>query len=106
MDKVIRFAARPPAEHGVTALCAQLRRVEGAESPDEATMDAIADAERRLLAALAGARSDTLAEVAQKLAALARRADAADGFLCGAGLALLHSALGDLRHFDRVTAVA
>ena len=106
MDKVVRLAARQPAEQGVLALCAQLRRLEEATSPDEATMDVLAGAERRILAALAGTRSGSPAEVAQKLAALARRAEAADGFLCEAGLALLRSALGDLHRFGPVTAVA
>jgi len=102
METVVRLAARRPAERGVPALCARLRRLEEATSPDGATMDVLAGAERRVLGALAG----TPAEVAGKLAVLARRAEAADGLLCEAGLALLRSALGDLRRLDPAAAVA
>ena len=106
MDTVVRLAAHRPAERGVPALCARLHRLEEATSPDEATMDVLAGAERRVLGALAGTRAGTPAEVAGKLAVLARRAEAADGFLCEAGLVLLRSAPGDLRRFGPTAAVA
>jgi hypothetical protein len=106
MDTVVRLAAHRPAERGVPALCARLHRLEEATSPDEATMDVLAGAERRVLGALAGTRAGTPAEVAGKLAVLARRAEAADGLPCDAGLALLRSALGDLRRLDPAAAVA
>lgn len=106
MAQIVRLPARPPTEQSVVALAAQLGRVEGAESPDEATMDAITEAEQRLLVALAAVRSITLAEVGQKLAAVIRRAGAAEGFLSEAELALLQSTLRDLHGFDPVTAVA
>ena len=106
MARIVRLSARQPTEQGVAALAAQLSRVEGAESPDEATMDAITEAEQRLLVTLTNARSATLAEVVQKLTAVLRRASVADGFLAGAELDLLQSTLRDLRGFDPVTAAA
>jgi hypothetical protein len=106
MAKVVRLPRRQPADQDVAALCARLRHLEGAESPDEATMDAIGQAEQGVLAALAGARASTLAEVTQKLAVVARRADAAEGFLTGDELGLLRSALGDMGRLDAVAAVA
>ena len=106
MARIVRLPVRPPAEQSVTALAAQLSRVEGAESPDEATMDAITEAEQRLLTALASARSLTLAEVAQKLTTIIRRSGAADGFLSETDQDLLQSTLRDLRGFDPMTAAA
>jgi len=106
MAKVVRLPLRQPAEQDVATLCARLRHLEGADSPDEATMDAISNAEQGVLAALAGARSSTLAEAIEKLAAVARRADAADGFLTEDELVLLRSILGDMRHLGSMTAVA
>ena len=106
MAKVFRLPARQPSGQGIAALCARLRHLEKAESPDEATMDAIAEAEQGVLGALTDLRSGDLAEVAHKLAAVSRRAGAADGFLCDADFALLASALRDLRRFDLETAVA
>jgi protein involved in temperature-dependent protein secretion len=107
MDQVLRLAAqRQATEPGVTALCAQLRCLRGATSPDRATMDLLAGTERRILAALAAARSDTPAEAAQKLAALARRAAPADGVLGVTGPALLPWAPDDLARLGPVTVAA
>lgn len=106
MAKIVRLPTRAPRIEGIDALCAQLCRVEGAFSPDQATMDAITEAERRILTALGNAQSGTIAEVSQKIAAVQRRAMAADGFLSEGELELLDSALADLRRIDPASAVA
>lgn len=106
MAKIVRLPARRPTAERVDALAAQLSRVEGAYSPDLATMDAIVAAERRVLLALTKAVSTSLTEVAQKLEAVARRAVAAEGVLMDGDLDLLRSALTDLREVAPETAVA
>jgi hypothetical protein len=90
----------------LAALAAGLCLIEQAESPDETAMEAIVDAEQDALAALAEARASTLAEVELKLAVLARRADASQGFLSEVELDLLRSVLDDMRSFGQATAVA
>jgi hypothetical protein len=106
MAQVLRLPRRQPADQDVAALCARLRHLEAAESPDEATMDAISQAEQGVLAALAAIRSGTLAEVTLKLAVVARRANAAEGFMTEGESGLLRSALGDMGQFAAVAAVA
>jgi hypothetical protein len=106
MANIIRLKPRPISEQGVATLCSRLRHIETAESPDEGTMEAIADAEQSLVLALAEARSDTLAEIRQKVAVVADRAAAGDGFLSEGELAVLLSAVTDLRRLDPSTAAA
>jgi hypothetical protein len=105
MAKIVRLAARPPSAERVDALAVQLIRLELASSPDGPTMDAIREAELRFVAALAKAESHDLAEIAQKVTAVARRAAAADGFLDEGELDLLRSALADMTRVE-TTAVA
>jgi hypothetical protein len=100
MNNIVRLMPRPIAEQNVATVCARLRHIEGAESPDEGTMDAIVNAEQSLILALADARSDTLAEIGQKVAAVADRAAAGDGFLSEGEIAVLLSVLADLRRLD------
>jgi hypothetical protein len=97
MPNVFPLPIRPAAARGVAFLCARIRRLGAAESPDEATTDAIARAEQGALLTLAETPSGTLHEAGQKLAAVADRGDAADGFLSYADLAVLRSVLDDLR---------
>ena len=59
-----------------------------------------------MLAALTTLRASTLAEVSLKLAVIARRTAAAEGFLTEDELGLLRSALGDMGQFGAVAAVA
>ena len=106
MAKIFRLAARPPSAESVDALADQLRRLEIAYSPDEATMDAIQAAEQRFLVALGKAASHSLAEVAQKLVAVVRRAVAADGLLEEHELDLLRSVLTDVTRVEVESAVA
>jgi hypothetical protein len=106
MVNVVRLPVRPSAKQGVIALCARLRHIEAAESPDEAMMDTIAEAEQDVLVALVGTRSNTLAEAERKFATITDRADAADGVLSDLEMAVLRSALNDLRRFDPTTAAA
>ena len=106
MSKIVRLSARLPSAETVQALAAQLSRVEGASSDDAATMDAIVEAERRLVGALAKARSSNIAEVEQKITAVLRRAQAADGFLTDDDLGLLRSVLMDVRQIDPALTVA
>lgn len=106
MAKIVRLPTRRPTAERVDALAAQLSRVEGAYSPDLATMDAIVAAERRLLAALAKATAVSLSEISLKLDAVARRAVAAEGHLTDGDLDLLQSALADMQLVAPETAVA
>lgn len=92
----------PPEPAAVPRLAARLQRLERATGSDEALMDRLVDSELATLEALAAARARDHAEVALKLAALVRRAEAApDSTLADGDLALLRSALRDLRRLGR-----
>lgn len=87
------FAGSQP----VSSLVARLGLLESVESADEAVMDTVTHEEQRVLAAIVATPADGLGDVARKLAALLRRAEANEGFLDGNGVALLASSLADLR---------
>ncbi len=104
MANVVRLKVKPVQDLDIATLCGRLADLEGASSPDEATMDAIAEAEQTVLQALVRTRCGSLVELAQKIAAISRRAQAADGFLGEGELAVLDSVTEELRHFGRAVA--
>jgi hypothetical protein len=86
----------------VTTLAARLHRIEQSESDDEAIMGLVVDAESAALDALAAAPALSYDDAAVKLATLLRRVERDDdGFLPAGEVALLRSALGDLRRLGR-----
>lgn len=86
----------------VASLAARLTRIERSDSVDEAKMEELMDAELAVLDALATTQSTHLGEVALKLAALLRRAEAdGEGLLPDGEMALLRGALRDLRRLGR-----
>lgn len=117
MSEIIVFPlARPAARRGtqgaahgaphgtdaVAALADRLNKIERSESGDEAIMELLVDAELAALDALAAAQARSHADVTLKLAALLRRVEADDEGLMPAGeVALLRSALRDLRRLSR-----
>lgn len=84
----------------IPALCRQLRTLEAIETDDATTMDVVIEAQQIILAALGNACSRSLREVSQKIIAITRRADAADGFLSKAECLVLLSASMDLASFE------
>ncbi|MDN3564313.1 hypothetical protein QWZ14_08025 [Paeniroseomonas aquatica] len=91
----------------VAGLAARLQRIERCSGADEAKVDQLVDAELAVLDALAQAPARDQAEVALKLAALLRRSEAEDdGFLPEGEMALLRSALRDLRRLGRQKVLA
>ncbi len=109
MSEIIVFPlARPPApgtpRHGeeVATLADRLGKIERSESADEAIMELLVDAELAALDALAAATARSHADVTLKLAALLRRVEAEDdGLLPEGEVALLRSALRDMRRLAR-----
>ncbi len=97
---MIPFALLPVHTAAVPALCRQLRTLEAIETDDTTTMDAVIEAQQIILAALGNACSRSLREVSQKIIAITRRADAADGFLSRAECLVLISASMDLASFE------
>lgn len=86
----------------VASLAARLTRIERSDSTDEAKMEELVDAELAVLDALAATPSSHFGEVALKLAALLRRAEAeGEGLLPDGEMALLRGALRDLRRLGR-----
>jgi hypothetical protein len=110
MAEVVRMSARPPvrqqARPGVVALCARLRAIGAAESPDEAMMDLFAAAELDLLRALARTPAGTLQEAETKFGVMVHRAEAVDGVLSEDELDVLHSALADLERLRAMSVAA
>jgi hypothetical protein len=110
MSRIIAFPlARATARRAadVTTLAIRLDRIERTETGDEALMALVADAEAVALDALAGAPARDQAEVTVKLATLLRRVEADDdGFGSAGEIALLRSALRDMRRLARNKAVA
>ena len=106
MATILRLTPPRSTSGDVDTLCLRLRRLEQAESPDEGTMDAISDAEQDILRALAHASANSLADIACKLAAVARRAEASDGFLTELERELLQATLRDMTRMDPAIAVA
>jgi hypothetical protein len=109
MSEIIVFPlARPPApgtpRHGeeVATLADRLGKIERSESAEEAIMELLVDAELAALDALAAATARSHADVTLKLAALLRRVEADDdGLLPEGEVALLRSALRDMRRLAR-----
>jgi hypothetical protein len=92
----------PRGNEAVATLADRLSKIERSESGDEAIMELLVDAEMAALDALAAAQSRSHADVTLKLAALLRRVEAEDEGMMPAGeMALLRSALRDLRRLSR-----
>lgn len=94
------FAVMPVHAARIPALCRQLRTLETIETDDAATMEVVIEAQQIILAALGNACSRSLREVSQKIIAITRRIDAADGFLSKAECSVLISASMDLASFE------
>ena len=105
MSRIIAFPPARPAGPGSTDIAmldARLSRIERSDSPDEAVMDLIIQAETEALRALANTRAQTLEDATLKLAALLRRIAAdGDGFVPENELALLRGILRDLKRLSR-----
>ncbi len=94
--------AAPHGNDAVASLADRLSKIERSESGDEAIMELLVDAELAALDALAAAQARSHADVTLKLAALLRRVEADEEGLMPAGeVALLRSALRDLRRLGR-----
>jgi hypothetical protein len=110
MPQIIAFPlarAAGRAATDVTALAIRLDRIERTESRDEALMALVADAEAVALDALAAAPARDYAEATLKLSTLLRRVEADDeGFGSAGEVALLRSAVRDLRRHRRDAAAA
>jgi hypothetical protein len=110
MSRIIAFPqarldARQPAD--IPALAAQLAEIERSGSPNEAIIDLVIDAEEAVLAALAAAPAHSYADATAKLATVVRRIGVDnEGFLADGDLALLRSALCDLRRLEQTTVAA
>ena len=96
VQKTANRLMRSPVCQDVVTLCEQLRTVEGSTSSDETLMALIASSERRILTTLAHIPAQTFVEATQKLTVVTRRAEASSGYLSGAELLLLKSALRDM----------
>ncbi|MBL6456627.1 hypothetical protein JMJ55_14930 [Belnapia sp. T6] len=105
MSQIIVFPlARPAPRSGgadVATLADRLHKIERSESDDEAIMDLVVDAELTALDALAAAPAASQSDVTLKLAALLRRLEAEDGMVPDGEMALLRSALRDMRRLAR-----
>jgi predicted nuclease with RNAse H fold len=94
--------AAPRARAEVAALADRLHKIERSESDDESMMELLVDAELVALDALAAAPARSHAEVTLKLATLLRRVEAEeDGMMPAGEVALLRSALRDMRRLAR-----
>jgi hypothetical protein len=110
MSRIIAFPharldARQPAD--IPALAARLAGIERRGSQNEAIMDLVIDAEDAALAALAAAPAHSYADATVKLATVVRRiGEDNEGFLASGDLALLRSALCDLRRLEQTVVAA
>ena len=96
MASVVAFPIQSSLILGVPALAARLRLIESVESLDESVMDAAGVQEELVLAALTDSPAEAISDIAEKVAAVTRRAEAAGGYISEAEIALLASALADL----------
>lgn len=92
-----------PSRRDVSGLAAKLQRIERSSGgADETKVEELIDTELAVLEALADTQARDQAEVGLKLATLLRRVEAEDaGFLPEGEMALLRSALRDLRRLGR-----
>jgi hypothetical protein len=110
MSRIIAFPharldACQPAD--IPALATRLAGIERSGSRDEAIMDLVVDTEEATLAALAAAPAHSYADATVKLATVVRRIGVdSEGFLADGDLALLRSALCDLRRLEQTVVAA